>query len=525
MKRTKTIVFILMALMFPASMLWGASVAKQAPTDTLTVALSDLGEETFLPWNGGMGRNSYLFMIYECLAYTDPKTEQMMPGLATKWEMSPDGKTWTFWIRKGVPFHEGWGELNAEDVKYSIERVMDPKSIATAASSLRAMIEKVEVPEPYKVVISLKSPYIGLIDNYLYDGNPSGIIVCKKYVETVGDEKASTHPIGTGPYTLAEEHKKGGPIKLKTIEGVEKHWRVTPEFKTVTFLSIREEATRVVMLKSGEADLAPISYDSIDTIKASGLRIVSIPKSWNPLIRFGGIVTTDPKRYNPANPWVKKEVRQALNYAVDKEAIAKNIFKGEAVSSGADAPVTAWLDIPTYPYDPAKAKQLLAAAGYPNGFPVTLKTFTSSPGAELPIIGEAVAMYWKAIGIDAKIVPTDWGTLRSEIIGAKTSNFLWTHRNGAFVDPGMALDLNFDVNNVFTTYATPESTSRYTKVKAELDLKKRDQLVKEFGLFVRDEAAGIYLVIANEPYGASKKVGKWPTIRIKPQNIDMITHP
>ena len=282
MKSTKMVIFILMALMFPASMLWGASVAKKPPTDTLTVALSTLAEETFLPWNGGTARHSYLSMIYESLTYIDPKTEQMMPGLATKWEMSPDGKTWTFWIRKGVQFHEGWGELTAEDVKYSIERIMDPKSIASAAGSLRALIEKVEAPEPYKVVIYLKSPYVGLVDSYMYDGNPSGIVVCKKYVETVGDEKANAHPIGTGPYTLAEEHKKGGPIKLVTIPGVEKHWRVTPEFKTVTFLCIPEEATRVAMLKTGEVDLAPISYDSIDTIKASGLHIVSIPKSWAP---------------------------------------------------------------------------------------------------------------------------------------------------------------------------------------------------------------------------------------------------
>jgi len=528
MKKTKAVLSILITLMLVSSIFttsWAQTKAKKAPTDSLTIALSDLGEETFLPWNGGMGRNSYLFMIYECLAYVDPKTEQLVPGLATKWQLSKDGKTWTFWIRKGVKFHEDWGELTAADVKYSIERILDPKSIASAAASLRPLIEKIETPEPHRVVIYLKSPYTAFISTYLYDGNPSGLIVSKKYCEAVGDEKANTHPIGTGPYTLAEEHKKGRPLKLNTIPGVEKHWRITPEFRTVTILNVPEESTRVAMLKAGEVDLAPISYDSIDTIKTAGLHIVSISKNWSPLIRFGGMITTNPKRYNAANPWIKREVRQALNYAVDKEAIAKNIFKGEAVPTGAEAPVTAWLNIPPYPYDPAKAKQLLAQAGYPKGFSLTLKTLSSNPGAELPVIGQAVAMYWQAIGVDAKIVPSDWPTIRSELVGDKVNEFLWTHRNGAYIDPGMALDYDFDANNKMATYATPETMDKLTKIRTMLDMKKRDQLVKEFGLFVREEASEVFLVTANEPYGASKKIGKWPSPRFKAQNFERITHP
>ena len=524
MKNTRPVIFILMILMFLAIPLSGVCAEKQAPTDTLTVAMSTFETDTFLPWNGGVARQTYLLMIYECLVYTDPKTEQQMPGLATKWEMSPDGKTWTFWIRKGVQFHEGWGELTAEDVKYSVERMIAKDSIGSPAGPLRNIIDKAEAPEPYKAVIYLKSPYPGLIGGYMNNGNAAGIIVSKKYVTTVGDEKANAHPIGTGPYTLAEEHKKGGPIKFKTIEGVEKHWRVTPEFKTVTFLLIPEESTRVAMLKTGEADLAPISYDSIDTIKKSGLRIVSIPKNWAPLIRFTGLVSTDPKRYKPDNPWANKKVRQALNFAVDKNAIAKNIFKDEATPTGASMPLYVWLDIAPYPYDPAKAKQLLTEAGYPNGFPLTLKTLTANPGAELPTIGEAVAMYWKAIGIDVKIAPSDWGTVRVELLGQKANDYLFTQRGQPFIDPLAGLDLEYDDKNNFCIYATQEVVDKYTNLKKELDSKKRDQLSKDLGLFVKDECTNIFLVFANEPYGASKKVGQWPTIRMRPSNIDLITH-
>ncbi|MBI5649320.1 MAG: ABC transporter substrate-binding protein [Chloroflexi bacterium] len=495
------------------------------PTGTLNIALSTFESETFLPWNGGVARQSYLLMIYDVLVYSDPKTDEQKPGLAEKWEMSADGKTWTFYIRKGVQFHDGYGELTAEDVKFSFEKMIAKESVGSPAQLLRNIIDKVETPDPYTVVVSLKTPYVGLVGGYLNDTNAGGSIVSKKYVTTVGDEKANAKPVGTGPYMLAEEHKKGGPIKLTTVAGVEKHWRVTPDYQNVNFLLVPEEATRVAMLKTGEADMAPISYDSIDTVKQSGLSIVSIPKNWSPLIRFGGIVTTDPKRYDANNPWAKKEVRQALNYAIDRAAIAKTIFKGEATPVGASMPLNVWSEIPAYPYDVAKAKQLLTQAGYPNGFPLPLRTFTTNPGAELPTLGEAVALYWKAVGIDVKIVPSDWNTVRGDLLGAKANSYLFVQRGQPFVDFQAGFDLEYDAANMFAIYATPEVIAKYTQVKGELDPKKREQLAREFGLFVKDEATNVFLVSANEPYGVSKKVGQWSSIRMRPQNIELIARP
>ena len=523
MKSIKVVLAVLMALVLLVGMA-GGGCAKKPPTDSLTVALSTFETDTFLPWNGGVARQPYMLLVYECLVYTDPKTEAQLPGLATKWEMTPDGKVYTFHLRKGVQFQENWGELTSADVKYSMDRMIDPKSTGSPAGNLRSMIDKIEAPDAYTVVVTLKNPDIGYIGGYINDGNAAGIVVCKKYVETVGDTAANAHPIGTGPYTLAETHQKAGPYKFTTVPGVEKHWRVVPEFKNITFLMIPEEATRVAMLKTGEVDLAPISYDSLATIQASGLHVATIPKDYGPLIRFTGLVQTDPARYKADNPWVKKEVRQALNYAVDKESIAKNIFKGQAVPTGASMPLQLWLDIPAYPYDVAKAKQLLATAGYPNGFSLTLKTFVSNPGAELPAISEAVAMYWKAIGIDVKIVPSDWGTVRSELLGKKANDYMFNQRGQPFVDPSAGLDLEYNDKANFCIFETQETLAKYTAIKNEVDSKKRDQLIKDFGLYVKDQATNVFLCFADEPYGASSKVGTWPTIRMRPSNIDMITH-
>ena len=500
--------------------------APAVPEGSLTVALSTLEAETFLPWNGGGGRTPYLELIYEYLVYLDPETEEPTPGLATSWEMSDDGMSWTFEIREGVPFHEDWGEVTAEDVAYSIEKIISEESIAGPAGSMRKLIESVEAADTYTAVVHMLVPFPELVRGYLTDANQT-VIVCKEYVESVGEEEANLHPIGTGAYTLAEEHQQAQPVVLKVVEGVENHWRVTPEFETITFLNVPEEATRVAMLLAGEVDLAPISYDSIETIEAAeGLHIASVPRNWSPLIRFGGIMDPEvnPDLYVAENPWNDVRVRQALNYAVDKEAIAKEIFHGQAEPGGSSMPVPPFFDLEPYPYDLDKAKDLLAEAGYPDGFPITLKTFTTNPGAELPLIGEAVALYWEAIGLDVTINQTDWGTVRGEWTGGQALDYVWTHRGLAFGDPLTALNTDFGLNP-FTTYATADTMAMLTELGEEFDAEARDQLAWDMATYVRDQATGVFLVFANEPYGASEQVGNWPTIRTRPQNIDLITRP
>jgi peptide/nickel transport system substrate-binding protein len=501
----------------------GPAQSAPVPAGTVVVGMSSLHEETFLPWNGGAARKYYLDPIYEYLIYLDPETRQATPGLATKWEMSKDGMTWTFWIRQGVQFHEGYGELTSEDVKYSLERLIDPKSVVGPASTMRRLVKKVEAPEKYKVVVNLNMPDIEFDFGYMSNGLCLQI-VSKKYLEAKGDETANAHPIGTGAFTLVE-HKKGVSVKLKAIEGAEKHWRVKPDFQNITFLVVPEESTRIAMLKTGEVDLVPINYDSIDSLKASGLNVFSVKYNWVPIIRLGGLIKTDPKRYNPNAPWADKRVRQALNYAVDKEAIVKNIFRGEAKPAASDIPAREFFDVAAYPYDPQKAKQLLAAAGYPNGFEITLKTFTTTPGAQLPMIGEAVGMYWQAVGLKVKIEPTEYPSLRQAWTGGqgKANDYVWTHRGLAFTNTASGMQTVVIAKSVFATYVTEETEAKMLEVDKEVDVKKRSALLKKFCEYLRDEAAHVFLVFANEPYGASKKLAKWPTLSEYATNIDLIT--
>ncbi len=495
--------------------------ARKTPTGTLKVAMPGLEDETFLPWNGAAGRKFYIDTISEYLVYFDPVTRTPVPGLAMSWSNSADGKTWTIKLRQGVQFQEGWGEFTSADVKYTFERQMEPSSKASQASTFRDFKLNITTPDKYTAVFNISTADF-LFWNRLCN-NISNHIVCKAYVEKVGNDAANAHPIGTGPYTLAEQ-RRGVSIKVTTVPGVETHWRVTPEFKDIIFYGVPEESTRVAMLKVGEADMAPISLDSVNTVTASKFNILSQKDSWAPRILIGGLVQTDAKRYNPTAPWAKKEVRQALNYAVDKEAIVRNIFRGQA-RANFDPHSFQDLKAPAYPYDAAKAKQMLAAAGYPNGFQVNLSTCARNPGAQLPDIGLVVATYWEAVGVKVKVTPTDYPTIRAAWNAGKVNDMFWTHTYNAPISPDDAggLTAAYTAASLFAIFTSPELDTKGNAAQAEPDAAKRTALMAEINKYLLDQAEFIYLLSAVEPFAVNPIVGSWPTITQYPTNFDQIT--
>jgi len=484
----------------------------------LYVAMSTFSEGTFLPWNGSTGRKFYLDTVYEYLAYLDPKSGEPMPGLAERWTMSPNGKTWTFWIRPGVPFHDGWGDVTADDVKYTLDRIRDPKSIAGPASPLRQLVASVATQDGNRVVITLVTPDIDFIRAYLSNGLIVPI-VSKRYLETKGDAFANEHPIGTGAYRLTE-YRKGVSMTMRLADNARTHWRVAPQFEEIRFLAVPEEFTRTAMLKTGEVDLTPINYDSIRAVEEAGLKLLYVQGNWAPVVRLGGLSA----RFNDKTvPWSDKRVRQALNYAIDKQAIVKAIFHNQARIVGADFPAPEWMDIPPYPYDPDKARALLMQAGFANGFPIKLKTFTTNPGAELPIVAEAVSLYWQAIGLDVSIEPTNWTSLRSAWTTGHANDIVWTHRGLAFSGTLAGLQASIMSGSLFATYSNTTTDKLVLDVGSALIPEERAARIRETGEYLRDEAAAVFIAFANEPYGASRKVGHWPALSQQGTNIDLIT--
>jgi peptide/nickel transport system substrate-binding protein len=497
-----------------------STVARPTPSGSLRIAMPGFEDETFLPWNGAAGRKFYVDTIYEYLIYLNPGTREPVPGLATAWNMTPDGKTWTISLRQGVQFQENWGEFTSEDVKFTFEKIMDPSSKASQASTFRSSIDSIVAKDKYTVVFNLKTPDYFLWSKF--SNMISNFIVSKAYVQKVGDSAADSHPIGTGAFTLSD-HQRGVSIKVSTVPGVENHWRVKPEYKDITFKSVPEESTRVAMLKAGEADMAPISMDSVETVKASKLNIMSIKDMWAPRIVFGGLVQTDPNRTNAIAPWAKKEVRQALNYAIDKDSIARNIFHGQA--SANFNPFLFSSQTPAYPYNVAKAKQLLQAAGYPDGFQVNLYTCARSPGAQLPDIGLAVATYWEAAGIKVKVTPTDYPTIRTAWNAGKANDMFWTHiaQPPLSKDDSGTLTAGYTDKSVFATFTSTELNTKVAAALNEGDVTKRAAVMDDIYSYLIDQADYLYLTTVNEPYAAIPSIGTWPTVFNYPSNFEQIT--
>jgi len=154
-----------------------------------------------------------------------------------------------------------------------------------------------------------------------------------------------------------------------------------------------------------------------------------------------------------------------------------------------------------------------------------LKTFPSTPGAELPIMGEVAAMYWTQIGLNVKIVPTDWNTVRSEWNSGKSLDYVWTHRGAAFPSSATGVSIEHIAKMAYAAFVTEKTETMVSNIMKELDLNRRSAMVREMGEYLRDEAWAVFIAFANEPYGASKRVGRWPTVPGNIVNMEHITRP
>ena len=380
------------------------AAAAQKPTGELRIAMPSLYTETLHPYWGPSSRKFYYEVLYDYLIGLDEKGEfDPNQSIATKWEEAPDHLSWTFTIREGVKFHDG-SPLTLEDVKYSLDTILDPKNVS-ARSIAAPKQASVEIVQPNKIVMRLKEPWTVALTYLSSEGQGGGNILPKKYIEEVGG-KFEKAPIGTGPYKYVEQ-KEGDYIKFEALDS---HWRVgTPKYKTLIFKTIPNDETRVAALQSGQVDIALVGVVAADKLANAGFTVQK---------KVGGVDMNLEflRTYQEGSPLAKKEVRQALTLAIDKASILKNIMKGQGKTIGYTVAMFSWSyslkDYPVTPYDPAKAKQLLAQAGYPNGFTMTYyKYATSIP--EQKIIGDAIAGFWEAIGVKVNISELDYGAFSS----------------------------------------------------------------------------------------------------------------
>ena len=291
--------------------------------------------------------------IYQGLYGFDEKM-QLEPLLATSYEANADATQFTFHLRKGVKFHDGT-DFNAEAVKINIDRVRDTK-VPTKRQSLVSMVDHVEVIDPLTVKVVLKEPFGAMVNNLAHAGlfmiSPAAL---QKYGKDI-----DRNPVGTGPFVF----KKWSGDLFETVKNPN-YWREGyPKVDGVTFKSVPENGSRIAMLQAGEAAFVyPLPSELAPVVTANKtLEVVKVPSI---IIRYVAMNTMK-------KPFDDVRVREALNYAIDKNAFCKVVYGGYC--KPAEGPVPDLLKYSSavqkggWPYDPKKAKALLAEAGYPNGF-------------------------------------------------------------------------------------------------------------------------------------------------------------
>src|SRR3989441_2847262 len=295
-----------------------------------------------------------LYALHDALVKPMPD-KAMAASLAESWTMSRDGLVHEFVLRKGVKFHNG-DPVTAEDVKFSLERYK-----GAAAGTLKAKVAGVEVVDPLRVRIRLKQAWPDFMTFYATPATGAAWIVPKKYIEKVGDDGFKKAPVGAGPYRFVSFN----PGIEVVLEANEQYWRKTPSVKRLVLKGVPEEATRFAMLKRGEID---IGYgfrgtNAEEIRRAPGLTLKPIPS-------YGTFWFVFSDQWDPKSIWADRRVRLAFNHAIDREGINKAMTLGFSHVTGSIVPHDfefAW-PTPPHAYDPRRAKQLLAEAGYPQGF-------------------------------------------------------------------------------------------------------------------------------------------------------------
>ena len=444
-----------------------------------------------------------LLNIYDTLLVRD-KDLKISPWLATSYKLI-NPTTWEFKLRQGVKFTNG-EEFDAEAAKFSLERVANPAN-NFRQTALRP-IDHVEVKDKYTIHIITKKPF-PVLDAHLC---LRGAMLPPKYFKEHDKAFLARNPVGTGPYKFVR-WVKDDRIEF---EANEQWWKGAPAIKTLIFRPIPEETTRMSALQTGEVDIATnVPPHLVKEIKNNAKVTVSSAPSVRTI--FMPIYTVQCERSEGAwdcrkpfpGPTANRKVRQAINYAVDVDALIKNVLEGQAIRIA--TPLTAKHfghdpKVKAYPFDPTKAKKLLAEAGYPNGIDIVLH----APNGRYPKdkeVAEAVAGQLTTAGIRTQLKVYEWTTYMNNIAYAHGGGPIWLIGWG---------NTTWDADNTFTNmFKTGELLANYWNSdfnalledgQTTMDPKKRIEIYSKVERLFLEDAPAISLYQQIDNYGVNRKL-------------------
>ncbi len=486
MKKSLTVLLIcLFAVMFVFAGCGTENKTPEAAGEKDTVVIALQGEPSTLdPQFADDGNmRTVTDNVFEKLMELDGKTLQPIPGLATEYKnVSED--TWEFTLRDGVKFHNG-DSLTAEDVAFSIKRVIDPDYKSQIAGNF-ASIKDIKVVAPNKVQIITDGP-----DPILLKRLTKLDIVSKKVVEENKDNVA-TQPVGTGPYKVISWNR-GVDIQAEAFDD---YWGKQPAIKKAKYRFIQEASTRLSALKAGEIDFAvnmlPEYINEMPKTKTEK----SLEIYW---LRFNQL----------RGPMMNKELRLAANYAINRQAIADSLFLGQASPAEGQMAKEGYFgfasDVKAYPYDLEKAKELIKESGY-NGEVIEL---VSERGRWLKDgeVTEAVASMLTEAGLNVKIKFLSWQEWLDTLFNKdKAPAIQFSSSGNEFFDMDRAYSSMVDTKGSQSAMSNEEVDKKIEAARKEMDPEKRQKLYKELAEYFYEDPFGIPLLNLKDVYGMSENL-------------------
>jgi peptide/nickel transport system substrate-binding protein len=446
--------------------------------------------------------SNVLLQIYDTLLFRD-RDLKLIPWLAESWKLV-NPTTWEFKIRKGAKFHNG-EDVDAEAVKYSLERIVDPNTKPQRQITFFGLIERVDVVDKYTARVITKRPFPVLENNLALLGN----IVPPKYFKGNDMAHLAKNPVGSGPYKFVRWSKDEQIV----MEANETWWGGVPKVKTLVFRPIPEHAVRVAALQAGEIDIAvnipphlvPVidKHPRLYASKAPSVRTIFIPI-------YTHKFDSANKMLGPVeHPTKDKRVRQALNYAVDVDEVIKTVLEGQAIRVATPlTPRHFGFDATLAPFklDVARAKKLLADAGYPNGIDLVLN---SPDGRYLKDkeVSEAIAGQLTKASIRTTVRVFEWTTYLNKhvYIHAADPMFLIGWGNTNWDADGTLFPL-WRSGQPLANFSNPDFDGLVEDAKANMDPRARlDRYARALRVFM-DEAPAIPLYQQMDLYGVNKRV-------------------
>jgi ABC-type transport system substrate-binding protein len=485
-----------------------AMMEAEPKVETLVISVDPSAGETNLPWAGTVDHHQQMDLVMEVLVDIDPTTNVWVPELAKSWELSDDGTEWTFVLEEDVQFHNGWGEFTADDVFHTVAMYQRDDAILAYSTDWKQIdLDASTKVSDHEIILKLKNPN----PDYLFYIAPSGggLMTSKAQYDSGGDTAGGDAAyeedmIGTGPYRYT-----GREFGVNvTYERLGDHWRRNnppPSFEKVDLRWIREVASRNAGLLADEIHLTELTRDLADAAVADhGFKVIQSNFPGNQLngifqgLHPAEVGNFDPPFQDTSLPYTDVKVREAINRAIDKETIKNTLFSGRVSTSpqigfydslpGWDP---RWLEEyeEHYGYDPDRARELLAEAGYPDGFKVKgilMNVFGFPESADFM---QALDVYFRDVGIEMELEEWEFSNYFSSWTNKEPEAFgIWISPP-SFKTVYAQLSLFNRSSGAIHFYETPKLDELFAELSTTVGLDGRDRIQREMGNILYDEYA------------------------------------